>query len=144
MQIRQSWLVFGLILAPVAFGSQEIQETLEASAEVRAENKAFNRGEAESLRLASYRHSESQTALNRIKAACVPVVDQETKQETRMVEGEPITLAQNLPDRTLGNGTLICNSLGDTGEVWDGKISFLASAAPTDMEEYTKYFGMQR
>lgn len=143
MQIRQSWVVFGLIIAPLLINSSDIKQTLDESAEVRSANARHNKAEAAAQNLANQRLAESQTALARVQAACVSVVDVQTGKEAPMVEGEPVSL-EDMPHRSFGDGALICNSLGDTAEVWQGEINYVASAAPEDMNEYLEMFEKQR
>lgn len=140
MQIKTSHIL--LAAAVVVFGhglmpDADQQATRAQQDAVNTEIQAANRRAVNKLR-------DSDLALQRVTAGCVPVVDADSKSSAPMVEGEPVTASDDPSGtRTLTDGTLICNAQGHTAEVLGGAIANVAIVAPEHRRQYDSLFAQQ-
>lgn len=63
---------------------------------------------------------DSQEALRIYQSGCIPVVDKKTGKEMRMMENQFVEIGEGVSVQ-MDDGEHICNSLGDTAKVIDGK-----------------------
>ena len=139
MQVNLSWIFLGLIFVPAALQSPELTENIKYADSVRQETKALQRESNKSELLAQQSKADSEIALSRVSSGCVPVVSSGTDNPTYLTENMPVQLrdGENLP---LGDNSLVCTELGDTGEVWDGKVHQVKRIAPEHKVDYQSIF----
>ncbi|NEZ61193.1 hypothetical protein D0962_00100 [Leptolyngbyaceae cyanobacterium CCMR0082] len=135
-------IAISLTVGPMLLSPGEITTKLDTAAALRTEQQEANEMESRAIRNAARELSESEVALSRVEAACVTVVDEKTFKVARLTEGESVSVVAG-ENRTLDDGTLICNALGDTAEVWDGVVKHVARIAPADKGEYENLFNQQ-
>ena len=143
MVIKTSWLVliFGVGI-PAVLGSPELSADWISASEIRAHQKERSMQDRLANLHAEQAQNDSGIALARVKSGCVPIIASKTKQDTRLAEGVDATVAG--PNSVvLGDGSLVCSKSGDTGEVWDGKITQVKRVGPMDASEYSEYFSKQ-
>ena len=86
----------------------------------------------------------SRLALQRVQAACVKVYDLETGYEAVFTEGARVYATDDPSgERVMSDGTIVCNSLGHTASVQDGKMTDIAMASPEDAVKYQEFFDQQ-
>lgn len=142
MKVSLSLIAISLVVSPMLLAPSEFADSFNNASELRAAQKEANHREAEAIQRATRELSTSEVALSRVQAACVSVVDVNTQKVSRLTEGEPVSIADGA-GRTLDDGTLICNQLGDTAEVWQGVVRHIARVAPTDKDKYEQFFSQQ-
>ena len=118
------------------FAAPELHADRQVGREERLEHQARVKAATER---AERNLSQSQVALARVTGGFTPVVDLDSRKEAPLVEGEPVAV-NGSPDRTLADGTIIANSMGYTAEIENGRIAYMAQAAPGDMAKYLELF----
>lgn len=140
----------GLIIVTNASGAKE---NIHNSNQVQAERSEARKAERNLSRETRAKKKLAPIALERIITGCEPVGYQDEYPtispqgihqgvtETALTEGVPATdgFGQPLPE-----GSFVCNSRGDTGEIKNGLISNVIKVSPEDKAEFDSYFQMQR
>ena len=143
MVIKTSWilLLIGVGL-PAALSSQDISENWNNASEIREQRKIQARQDRQATMHATQARQDSEIALTRVKAGCVPVVAKSTLKQTHLAEGVEV-IASRDSTIPLGDGSLICTRLGDTAEIWGGRVSQVKRIAPDNVDSYLDYFSKQ-
>lgn len=143
VQIRQSWICWGIAAIPALFAAPEIganySDSLESSRQVRSEERTDAQDRAEQVRYAQSVKADSAVALERIKSSCIAVVYRSNGLPAYLAEGFEIKAGPD-SDKPLGDGALVCTELGDTGKVRDGRVVDVRRASVDDKEEYLSFF----
>ena len=142
MVIKLSWmvLIFGVGF-PTVLASPELTENLGQASEIRARRKEQAQADRITGMHTAQAKSDSQMALDRAKAGCVPVVA-ETGLDTRLTEGVRVKASSD-SSTALGDGSLVCTKSGDTAEVWEGKVFQVKRIGPDHVQDYEDYFSKQ-
>lgn len=137
IKMTQVLIVLPLIAIAVSKG-EVVRDSVQQGAVIQQEQSNFS---------ARLRHNRQETkqalklskvALDRLKTNCIKTVDVDTKQESYFQPGERV-LDTKLK-RSIREGAVICNSLGDTAVVQDGVIADIARVSLEDKDQYDRLF----
>lgn len=140
MQINSSWIALAFIIVPAAFTTPELTETFAHADAVRQENKAAELDRQGDIREAENAKADSEVALTRVGAGCIPVVTAGTLEDTRLAENVPVQVRDGT-NRSFDDGTFVCTKLGDTGEVYGGRVFQVKRIAPEHKAQYDEVYG---
>ena len=143
MKVKTSYLIYGLVALVLLGNGDRIAGTAHNGAvtsDVKASAASTRNQMKQSAREAQ---KDSTVALDRAKAGCIRIYEDDgNTKEGYFNEGETVGDPAN-PAQPIQSG-FICNSLGLTGEIVDGKIVDLVMISPGDRAEYIGYLAMQR
>ena len=143
MIIKTSWLILLIgVGGPAFLSSPELSDSWNDASEIREQRKAQAQKDRMATMYATQAQKDSEIALTRVKAGCVPVVARETGGDTRLAEGVQVKAASDSPI-PLGDGSLVCTKSGDTAEVWEGRVAQVKRVGPSDADEYLDSFSKQ-
>lgn len=146
IQLKASYFVLAGLFGPLIFMAPELQEEAEYAETNRAQLLQAEQSATEKIELANREVLNSDVALARIAGACIPVLDYETKEIRRFVDGGNViasTDAKNGLTQSFEDGVCVANSLGDTAIVRNGVMTDLARVGPEDLTDYTTLFDQQ-
>lgn len=106
------------------------------------DRQSQNRATAEAIqstsKTAQQKLVDSGRAIQRFEAGCIAIVGEQTGQLVRMMESQGVQVAKGIPT-PLDDGEVVCNELGDTGVVKDGKPTDIARIAPEHEAEFLPF-----
>jgi hypothetical protein len=140
MKLKATWVFifipFGVILLSQG---DRMKATVDQGSVISTEQSTAS-GQSRLLReQAQNAQRYSKVAIERLKANCLPVVDQQSGSEGYFKEGSVVM------DHSLGRpvraGAFVCNSLGDTAVVGaDGTLTEIVRASLEKQGEYDELF----
>ena len=137
IRIRSSYLVVALILGPIAVNWPQVEKGLEFASQQSVQQMEMNRSSQAGRRTVRTLSAQSDLAMDRVRTACIVVVDEGTGDPSFLREGQRTTLS--VPPHSL-----VCNALGDTAQVRaDGTLENLARVSPADRQEYLHLLDQQ-
>lgn len=140
MQIKTSHVIWSVVALVVLGNGDRIAQSLQESA-VQQHEQSTAGAERKLLRQqAREAQKRSAIALDRVKAGCIPIFDKETGKPDYFNAGEIVLDPETGQSIQAG---LVCNSLGLTGEVVEGRIQDLVMVSPAHKMEYLGYFTLQ-
>ena len=140
MQLKTSHLIWGIVALVVLGNGDRIAGNLTESAvqqSVKSEAGAARKLLRQAAREAQKR---SKIALDRAKAGCIRIYDEQTGKEHYFGNGS--TVVDPNTGYVLQDG-FVCNRLGLTGDLKDGVVTGLAMIAPEHKIEYLGYLSLQ-
>ena len=140
MQLKTSHFLWGVVALVILGNGDRIATTLEESAVQQVEKSAASSQRRILKQQAREAQKDSAIALDRAKAGCIQIYDKETGKESYFNDGMQVL------DPNTGNpidAGIVCNSLGLTGVVVDGRITELIMVSPEDKIEYLGYLSLQ-
>lgn len=143
MTIKTSHLILLGALGVGLANGENVRSSIDKGNEIKQEQRSFN-DRIRANRDAS-RHAEklSKVALDRYRANCIWVVDTKSQKEAYFQDGATV-VDQNALNRPLRSGATICNRLGDTAIVQDGRITDIARVTTDDIPEFENLLRRQQ
>lgn len=129
------------VALPAALSSPDISENWNDAAELRNHRKQKSKEDRLAEMRATQAQRDSEIALSRVKAGCVPVVDRASLGDTRLAEGVEVFISSG--NQRLGDGSFACTKSGDTAEIFDGKATQVKRVGANAADEYSGYFSKQ-
>ena len=141
MQIKTSYVIWGMVLLVVLGNGDRIAGSLETSAEQQSLRTVSSAERKQLKQQAREAQKNSAIALDRAKAGCIQIFDTATGKENYFGNGSTVTDPNT--GYQLQEG-IVCNSLGLTGVVVDGQITDLVMVSPEDKITYLGYLSLQK
>ena len=141
MQIKTSYVIWGVVALVVLGNGDRIAGNLNESAVQQAEKSAASTQRKQLKQQAREAQKNSAIALSRAKAGCIQIYDKASGKEHYFGNGS--TVVDPNTGYQLQEG-IVCNQLGLTGVVVDGRITDLVMIAPEDKIEYLGYLSLQK
>lgn len=135
MTFKTSHLIVLCIIGLAIANGENVRGSISRSNEIRSERSAFHNRIRQNRDQARQAQQLSKVALERYRSNCIMVVDTQTNQESYFEQGDPV-FDHTGSKTALRDGAYICNSLGDTAIVQDGKITDIARVTTQDLAEF--------
>jgi len=144
MKIKATWVLIFIPLGVTLLSQGDRMKATVDQGSVISSKQSAASGQSRLLReQAQNAQRYSKVAIERLKANCLPVVDQQSASEGYFKEGSVVM------DHSLGRpvraGAFVCNSLGDTAVIGaDGTLTEIARTSLETQGEYDKLFNKLR
>ena len=142
MTFKTSHLIILGIIGVALLNGENVRSTIDKGNQIRQERSEFSDRIRKNRDDARNAEKLSKVALDRYRANCIRVVDTQTQREGYFQEGGTIT--DDTLRRPLRDGAAVCNSMGDTAVVQDGRIADIARVSTDDIPEMQRILLQQR